>query len=262
MITFQRLGHHGLLGNQMFQYATLFSVAKTNNFEYGVPYSNTGDIQFKNFFLPNCFSNLTAQDSNNSNINFIFLECSFEYNPEIFSISDNTDISGYFQTEKYFKQYRSNLLKEFTFSDLYAAKANDIRQQIPDEVISLHIRLGDYTHLEDRHPVCSYEYYNKAFDLLPNGKPILVFSDDLILAQNLLSAFDKQFIFSDSNCKYTDMCLMSLCDYHIIANSSFSWWGSWLSNSKKTIAPAVWFGNNPSMPKNWNDIYCENWSII
>jgi hypothetical protein len=55
---------------------------------------------------------------------------------------------------------------------------------------------------------------------------------------------------------------MSLCDYHVIANSSFSWWGAWLGESKKVIAPSQWFGESPDMPKNWSDIYCKDWIII
>jgi hypothetical protein len=55
---------------------------------------------------------------------------------------------------------------------------------------------------------------------------------------------------------------MTLCDYHVIANSSFSWWGAWLGESKKVIAPSQWFGESHDMPKNWSDIYCKDWIII
>jgi hypothetical protein len=54
---------------------------------------------------------------------------------------------------------------------------------------------------------------------------------------------------------------MSFCDYHIIANSSFSWWGSWLSNSKKTIAPKKWFSGELKV-KDTVDLYLPNWEIL
>jgi hypothetical protein len=69
-------------------------------------------------------------------------------------------------------------------------------------------------------------------------------------------------VFVENTNKYIDMCLMTMCNYHIIANSSFSWWGAWLSNSKQVIAPSKWFGPANHMPKNWSDVYCEKWIVI
>jgi len=59
------------------------------------------------------------------------------------------------------------------------------------------------------------------------------------------------------------MCLMSLCDHAIIANSSMSWWGSWLiqNPNKKVIAPSMWFGSDYA-DKDTKDLYCENWKVI
>jgi hypothetical protein len=53
---------------------------------------------------------------------------------------------------------------------------------------------------------------------------------------------------------------MSLCDYHIICNSSFSWWGSWLAKSKKTVAPKNWFGGD-CINHNTEDLYLKNWIV-
>jgi hypothetical protein len=54
---------------------------------------------------------------------------------------------------------------------------------------------------------------------------------------------------------------MTLCDYHIIANSSYSWWGSWLANSERTIAPKNWFAGDCA-GHDTKDLYCENWIVI
>ena len=55
---------------------------------------------------------------------------------------------------------------------------------------------------------------------------------------------------------------MTLCDHHIIANSSYSWWGAWLNTSedKRVIAPSRWLG--PAIDKDASEIYCEGWEKI
>jgi hypothetical protein len=262
MITFNRLGLYGLFGNQMFQYATLYAIAKTRGYEFGVPYSNTGDIEFTNFFLPNCFNNLSAKDSSNFIPSYRAMEQSFEYNAGIFGVADNTDICGYFQSEKYFFDYKNNLLHEFTFNDNVYTKALDIRSLSKLPAISIHLRLGDYLIAQECHPVCSLEYYTEALKLLPNDLLIYVFSNDIPRATEFFKSINRKMVFVENTNKYIDMCLMTMCNYHIIANSSFSWWGAWLSNSKQVIAPSKWFGPANHMPKNWSDVYCEKWIVI
>jgi len=262
MITFNRLGHYGLFGNQLFQYATLYSIAKTRGYEFGVPYSNTGNIEFTNFFLPNCFNNLSAKDSSDVVPLHTAMERDFTYNAGIFGIPDNTDVCGYFQSEKYFVDYRNQLLNEFTFNNNVYNKALDIRSLSKFPAISIHLRLGDYVTAQDCHPICSLEYYTEALKLLPDDILIYVFSNDIPQAIEFFKPMNRKIVFVEDTDKYIDMCLMTMCDYHIIANSSFSWWGAWLSNSKKVIAPARWFGSAPHMPKNWSDIYCKNWIVL
>ena len=262
MITFNKLGTYGLFGNQLFQYSTLYSIAKTRGYEFGVPYANVGDTEFKNFFLPNCFKNLSAKDSSNVIPVHSAMERNFTYNAGIFGISDNTDICGYFQSEKYFIDYREQLLIEFEFKPEIKQQAEYIRAVAKCPAISLHMRFGDYVAQPQNHPPCTIEYYTEALSLLPDNGLIFVFSDDLERAQNLLQGLKRPIVYPDTKNKYIDMCVMTLCNYHIIANSSFSWWGAWLSHSNKVIAPATWFGSGNSVPKNWSDIYCKNWTVL
>jgi hypothetical protein len=121
--------------------------------------------------------------------------------------------------------------------------------------------VGDYKILSQNHPICSFDYYQQALELLPKDIPVFVFSDEPVNAMYMLSGLNRN-INSHPTDHFTELCLMSMCDYHIIANSSFSWWGSWLSSSNQTIAPAKWFGEAPNMPQNWSDIYAENWKIL
>jgi len=262
MITYNSIGKYGRFGNQMFQYATLFAIAKERGYEFGVPHQLKSDNEYLNFCLLECFSNLSAKDSTNiKNVNKA-QERQFTYNPGIFGISNNTDICGYFQSEKYFINYREQLLIEYNFNKDIQQKAFDMRSLTKNKAISIHLRLGDYLNLQDCHPVCSMEYYQEALKMLPDDLLIYVFSDDVEKATKFFDFINRKVVFTESNDKYIDMCLMSLCDYHVIANSSFSWWGAWLSNSKKTIAPAQWFGNAAHMPKNWSDVYCKDWIIL
>ena len=69
--------------------------------------------------------------------------------------------------------------------------------------------------------------------MLPN-LDVIVFSDDPDWC-NLKKYFNDRFSISESNTVDADLCLMSLCKYHIIANSSLSWWGAWLAKSEKLL---------------------------
>lgn len=263
MISFNQLGYYGRLGNQLFQYATLFAIGKIKNCDIGIPINNANNLNpYNKLYLTECFANLSAKDSSSFKAKFNAKEKQFTYNPGIYGILDDTDLAGYFQSEKYFVKYREELLKEFLFKPEILNAAQDIRSLTKKQAISLHIRLGDYVHLQNVHPVCGKDYYAEALSILPDDLLVYIFSDEPEKALNLLGPLNRKFVVPESTNQYVDMCAMSLCDYHVIANSSFSWWGSWLSNSKKTIAPSKWFGSDPSAPKNWSDIYCDGWHII
>ena len=90
---------------------------------------------------------------------------------------------------------------------------------------------------------------------------VIVFTDDPEWAKVQELFPDDRFFVSETDCAYTDMCLMSLCDYHIIGNSTFSWWGAWLSSSKKVVAPKQWFGA-PLEANDLSDLYCDGWVVL
>lgn len=263
MITSNSIGTNGRLGNQMFQYATILAIAKTNGYDYGIPYQRKSDDQYFHLFLPDAFPCLKAKDSSHHNPDYSFYEQMFEYDERLFQLPDNTDIWGYFQTEKYFKNYRLNLLDEFSFKDdikNFCIEYLNNRNKNNKEIISIHLRLGDYLNSPDAHPTCSPEYYIKALKELPDDAIVFVFSDDINKCKEVFKDIDSNFVYPCLNNIYYDMCLMTMSNYHIIANSTFSWWGAWLSNSKKVIAPSIWFG--PKIQKNWKDIYCDGWVVI
>jgi hypothetical protein len=219
------------------------------------------------FALPDIFS-LSANDSSKFIPSYIYNEMNFNYDENIKNIPDNCDLRGYFQSEKYFKKYKNDLkTKEFVFHPQIESSVSNFLQHNTSELVCVHIRLGDYVFNQNCHPVCTLDYYKTALkDILSlnvnNDIQIVLLSDDYTEANKMLREMGLFVIAHGTENKFFDMCLMTKCQYHVIANSSFSWWGAWLSNSKMTIAPKKWFGDASHMPKTWDDIYAENWITI
>lgn len=244
----------------MFQYATLKSIANHKGYDYMIPSSNFKDPWndhqlFEIFEL----SSLTEKNIGRKNQK-VFQESYFHFDANLYNnCPDNIDLLGYFQSEKYFTSIKDAIKKDFTFKQNILILAKEYRKQIgEDDVISLHIRRGDYL---DRvqHGCQSLEYYEKALSLLPDNLNVIIFSDDpkWVLQQKLFES--DRFFVSEDNSNGFDLCLMTLCNYHVIANSSFSWWGAWLANSKKVIAPKRWFGPPLDKQNNTKDLLPEGW---
>lgn len=117
--------------------------------------------------------------------------------------------------------------------------------------IAVHVRRGDYLGVPDFHPVCTQRYYRAALDRLPAGN-VVIFSDDVPWCAEHLSWMNPvaitgppavgrhQDLADGTEC--LDLFLMTRCDYHVIANSSFSWWGAFLSGNSAPIHPLTWYG--------------------
>jgi hypothetical protein len=249
MITFSKLGKFGRLGNQMFQYATTLSVADYHNFDFAMP-AGPKLMEFENLSCKLLVDPSQLSDS--------FHERGFGFDPEVFLVSDNTDLYGYFQSPKYFSTHRERLKHEFKFSNETIHLARKIVAQ--SDICAIHVRGGDYLTQDQYHATCTSAYYKQAMqDMRSHGfKQFLVFSDDLVWAKALIQA--NHAISFHSSSTVQDLCAMTLCDGHIIANSSYSWWGAYLSESRRVIAPARWFG--VLGPKRWQDIYCQEWAVM
>jgi hypothetical protein len=165
---------------------------------------------------------------------------------------------GFYQSEKYFKHIEESIREDFTFKDYIlepCASSFDF-----DEVIALHVRRTDYVSNSANHPPCDLAYYEKALEHFDVDIPVIIFSDDIEWCNSQPLFESDRFMISDSLDTYVDLCLMSMCHYHIIANSSFSWWGAWLAKSKKVIAPSRWFGTDGNTAKNnTQDLYLPGW---
>jgi hypothetical protein len=283
MITFQNIGYMGRLGNQMFQFASTLGIANRLNTIARFPIENCLNYQESGPFDPSigrCMSvkcDLTdcfdisqeyfIPQRHISQGNY-YNENEFGYNTGVETIFGDCSLNGYFQTEKYFAEFRELILSQLAFKSQYRNSAESyikaIRKENKDAVIaSIHVRRGDYVMYPDHHPTCSSIYYiNAAEELkaLNRNTIFLIFSDDVEWCRSEFN--DPSYVISDLENPYTEMCAMSLCDHNIIANSSFSWWGAWLNVNpdKIVISPSRWFGS--AMNKDTSDVYCKDWIII
>jgi len=260
MYAYSTLGENGRFGNQMFQYATLYALSKYYSTEFIIP---TGEYEILDAF-PNLSAKQMPKEDIIKSVDQQYREEKFTFSSNLFLIRENTDIHGYFQSENYFSEFREGLLKEFQFSDKTIEqskkKLNIIHNLYGQTLCAIHFRKGDYKDLADYHTNLGPEYYNTALQWVIDNVPnvtFIAFSDDLDWCRANLPP---DVVLSNADDQYQDMYMMSMCDYHIIANSSFSWWGAWLSNtSKQVIAPKKWFESKG--PPAWDSIYPKGWGV-
>lgn len=206
----------------MFQISAAIAHALRNNFQFKIPVRSHDPRIWPVYFTHLPRLPIKAKLSK-------YKEREFYYQP--IPPRDNICLSGYFQSELYFKDFRGEVLTAFKF---------------PTEplkgYVSIHVRRGDYvTQFPDKHPPVTEEYLIKAINHFPNHK-FLVFSDDMKWCKEHL--LGQQFEFSEGKRPLEDLHLMSQCEHNIISNSSFSWWSAWGNRNpnKIVIAPRVWFG--------------------
>lgn len=249
----------GGLGNQMFQIAHAVAQGLEHNREV--------------IFFPNSFTPLQGKTTQNYLEN-IFRNVPFSTNlpsfrplnvpeweyKEINPYQENTIFHGYFQSSKNFKKYKKEIQDLFSPSELFI---NTILDRYPKifhkNSVSVHARFGDYKRNPNIHPSVTMSYISKALDTLENYDHIFLFSDD---KNWLRSNFKGDRITIVEEADFAEIWLMSLCNHNVICNSTFSWWGSFLNKNpnKKIICPSIWFG--PDGPKNYQDIFEDNWNII
>jgi len=188
------------------------------------------------------------------------------YNPEFLDATSGY-LDGYWQTEKYFAALADTIRSDFRFKSPTGEKNLQLQERIESEAcVSVHIRRGDYVNHPGLGEICDSEYYEKALTKLNNDyletTPI-VFSDDIPFCRQLLTKKTAVFVdWNQGGSSWMDMALMSQCRHHIIANSSFSWWGAWLGEHHNglTLAPKRWFAKTAVTTN--SDIFPQNWIKI
>jgi hypothetical protein len=266
----------GGLGNQMFQYAFARKLASLGRKVY-LEWSGS---QHNGFELDSVFSKplssiipmATATTAGRATsrllrtfakkrepkyigLNIGFLDCRYAY------------LIGYWQTEKYFSDIASLIFSDFTFKSPNDDKTTAaIKYMRETPCACMHVRRGDYVGNTAVSGICDKNYYERAVrkikDLHPDI-PVIAFSDDFAYCRSELNdCIDVLVDWNGGLQSWQDMLLMSNCRHHIIANSTFSWWGAWLGTHDKqvVITPRAWFGTGAKECN--NDIYPDRWIQI
>ena len=286
----------GGLGNQMFQYAFGRAIAlhygselffdlnlyneykKDNNINY-TP-RDYGLSHFKNVNLSPMTPYISKRLFGNRLLNYIkfrlnikrksiYQEKAFSYNKEVFNLTNSAYLLGYWQSEKYFYDIRRAIREDFVFNYENIGVKNDellfkIREN--SSSVSLHVRRGDYLTINN-FLLFTMEYYLEAIQIIKKKIPnplFFLFSDDPQWVNDELKPLVENSVLVDNNFhedSWKDMMLMSNCSHHIIANSSFSWWGAWLGSNpdKMVIAPKKWFADDRI---NTSDLCPPDWILI
>ena len=287
----------GGLGNQMFQYAAARALAERLNTSVCIDTSlhsvHTRNTTPRNYELA-CFvlSGKQEKEVSSKFRGFLFRKVypkiknsffgkqmagkyhlfedkdAYHFNSELLSLQDNALLLGYFQTEKYFSSCENRIREAFRFGKPLVGKNSELAEKINScNAVSVHIRRGDYItnkNCANTYRLLTSDYYKKAVELIRKRveNPVFfIFSDEPESAKTAVDLPHAICIdWNKGGNSYIDMQLMSCCHHHIIANSSFSWWGAWLNRraDKTVIAPAGWLkekeadaGINDLLPEKW-----------
>lgn len=283
----------GGLGNQMFQYAlgrqlskklevellldtTLYSNSGIDKYprEYGLKHFNIIEKIADTKDIARCrYPHGVIIGKILDKISYTFFrKNNIKFNPVILSSKDNSYLDGFWQSYKYFDNIRDTLLNDFSLKRPLSDNAEKIFQDIKNShnSVSLHVRRGDYVENKKNINIygdhCNQEYYNKAISYITDkvgaNIHVFVFSDDIDwVKDNINIPYDKTYIAEHSAPDFERMILMSKCDYHIIANSTFGWWGAWLDNKESSIviSPSIW---TPGIDLPIDDIIPPKWIKI
>lgn len=186
-------------------------------------------------------------------------------------IEDNVQtvyLVGYWQAYRFAEEIASELRTEFMFREPVRGRNFEVLQQIQQSAnpVSLHIRRGDYTLAREGNIALPIDYYHQGIRFFVDrlaDPTFFVFSDDIDFAKrNLPKGIQTVFVeHNDSHLAHEDLRLMSACHNHIIANSTFSWWGAWLNPKldKVIFAPKYWHLSQNSY---YPDLLPPNWTLV
>ena len=201
-----------------------------------------------------------------------FREKHYHFDEDFLNLPDHVYIQGFWQSEKYFSGIEDTLRQEFSLRNPTTELFHQMSQAIAStNAVSLHVRRGDMANNSETnrlHGACSLDYYKSAVECIServNQPHFFIFSDDPVWVEKNLDLKFPVTLVSGSNQfhDYEELHLISLCQHHITANSSFSWWGAWLNRKldKIVVCPKQWFGDF-SHDHDTKNLITEGWIIL
>jgi len=284
---------YGGLGNQLFQYAFAKRLALTLNAELRLDltaFAKQNGMRSPRVFelAPFCIEDAVASADDLARFRVgekryslgwvahqyfgwrprgYIREAHYHFDPAMLSLPDGVYLDGYWQSERYFKDQEQAVRDRIRVSGSPSGQNKALLDEISTRnAISLHVRRGDYLldqAVYDLHGLCSLQYYHDAVEFLSeriDQPEFYIFSDEPEWArENIKLEFPVYVVdVNGPDACYEDLRLMSGCRHHIIANSSFSWWGAWLNPRKDriVIAPRRWFNKSDADTR---DICPDEW---
>ena len=254
----------GGLGNVLFIIATCFALSKKYKVKLRFYCSPNvwRDVKRRSIQYYKMFEKFDIDCANNRKSGITFREPYFFYDSITIDRRNHSCIYGYFQSYKYFDAYKSEFIKMLNnpYEDEADRELTELLKQVADnesslppskkiqelEFVSIHVRRTDYLALSDIYLNLGTTYYEEAISNFSKEKSIfLIFSDDVeyIQQEPLFQNLVNKYIVTNQDDEYC-FWLMSACDHNIIANSSYSWWASYINSNpnKLVVCPSKWFG--------------------
>lgn len=271
MTSYCTIDYGGGLGNQLFQIFTLLAYSYRSNKNYYfynkslLPYNT-----LRPTYWNTVFSSLTTQSTILNPKTEIGEIGHHKFSVLNSTIEGNVELQGYFQSYLFFYGYKDKIMQELKLDDqIQNVKTKLQFHLLKDQhemVVSMHFRLGDYKQYSYAHPILSVNYYKNCIQHIKsktNKKLYVLYfceNDDVDFVQTeYLSKLGLDQYSRINNLEdYEEMYLMSLCDWNIIANSTFSWWGAFFNkHHDRCLYPGRWFHDKTS-----TDLVLENWIQI
>jgi hypothetical protein len=263
----------GGLGNQMFGAAAGMALAKRlgaslelEHYQFRASSAQTLPYQLSAFNLPATQSPAPRRWLNPMKV---WRQAGHHYDPEFEQLSGSVYLKGYFQSWRYFQGAATEVRKALDLEPAISATGRRMAadaEMAGERSVAVHLRRGDYTQHAERFALLQKDYYERAIRLLTRAvdRPkFFVVSDDAAAARAMFEGFPDS-TYAVGGTAFDDMHLIAACHHHVIANSSFSWWGAWLSPWRDglTVAPRAWFSRQVAVQTYMDDTFPPGWILI